>query len=114
MATKRCAGKARWGPSRSRAASGLLGPHSFGDHPADIGLNATIGTSVARAGRLALVAQSGAVCAAMLDFARFAGIGFSTVVALGGAMDVGFGEMLDALIVDPHTDGILLYAESDP
>jgi acetyltransferase len=48
----------------------------------------------------------------MLDFAASVGIGFSTVAALGGAMDVGFGDLLDALVVDPHTDGILLYAEA--
>src|SRR6266545_3340547 len=66
----------------------------------------------ALAGRLALVAQSGAVCTAMLDFAWPAGIGFSTVIALGGAMDVGFGELLDALLIDGDTDGILLYVET--
>ena len=63
----------------------LLGPHSFGVIRTDIGLNATLGNAVAHPGRLALVAQSGAVCAAMLDFAASGGIGFSTVVALGGA-----------------------------
>ena len=96
------------------AAHGIrvLGPHSFGVICTDIGLNATLGNTVAHPGRLALAAQSGAVCAAMLDFAASTGIGFSTVVALGGAMDVGFGELLDALLVDPNTDGILLYAES--
>jgi acetyltransferase len=89
----------------------MLGPHSFGVIRTGIGLNATLGSAIARRGRLALVAQSGAVCAAMLDFAWSAGIGFSTVVALGGAMDVGFGDWLDALIADPTTDGILLYTE---
>jgi acetyltransferase len=90
----------------------VLGPHSFGVIRTDIGLNASLGTAVARPGRLALVAQSGAVCTAMLDFAASAGIGFSTVVALGGGMDVGFGELLDALLLDSDTDGILLYAET--
>jgi len=90
----------------------VLGPHSFGVIRTDIGLNATHGTVVAHPGRLALVAQSGAVCTAMLDFAGSAGIGFSTVVALGGGMDVNFGELLDALLFDPGTDGILLYAEA--
>ncbi len=96
------------------AARGLrvLGPHSFGVIRTAIGLNATLGAGIPHPGRLALVAQSGAVCAAMLDFAASVGIGFSTVVALGGAIDVGFGELLDALVVDPHTDGILLYAEA--
>ncbi len=90
----------------------LLGPHSFGVIRPDIGLNATLGNAVAHPGRLALIAQSGAVCAAMLDFAASGGIGFSTVVALGGAMDIGFGELLDALLFDPQTEGILLYAET--
>jgi len=90
----------------------VLGPHSFGVIRTDIGLNATHGTVVAHPGRLALVAQSGAVCTAMLDFASSAGIGFSTVVALGGGIDVSFGELLDALLFDPGTDGILLYAEA--
>jgi len=89
----------------------LLGPHAFGVMRTDIGLNATIGTR-SRGRALALVAQSGAVCTAMLDFAVATGIGFSTVTSLGGAIDVGFGELLDALLLDPATDGILLYVES--
>jgi len=97
--------------ARSRGIR-LLGPHSFGVMRTEIGLNATLGTVVARPGRLALVAQSGAVCTAMLDFAASTGIGFSTVVALGGGIDVGFGELLDALLFDAGTDGILLYAET--
>src|SRR5262249_55085767 len=35
-----------------------------------------------------------------------------TALALGAAYDVGFGELLDALVHDPATDGILLYVES--
>jgi acetyltransferase len=90
----------------------LLGAHAFGVIRTDIGLNATMGAVVARPGRLALIAQSGAVCTAMLNFATPLGIGFSTVLALGAAYDVGFGELLDALVQDPTTDGILLYVES--
>jgi acetyltransferase len=90
----------------------LLGPHAFGVIRTDIGLNATMGAAVAHPGRLALIAQSGAVCTAMLNFATPLGIGFSTVAALGGGYDVGFGELLDALVRDPGTDGILLYVES--
>ena len=89
-----------------------MGPHSFGVIRTGLGLNATVGTAIARRGRLALIAQSGAVCAAMLDFASSAGIGFSTVIALGGGIDVGFGELLDAALNDQETDGILLYAEN--
>jgi acetyltransferase len=90
----------------------LLGPHAFGVIRTDIGFNATMGAAIAHPGRLALIAQSGAVCTAMLNFATPLGIGFSTVVALGGAYDVDFGELLDALLRDPGTDAILLYVET--
>jgi acetyltransferase len=89
----------------------VLGPGAFGVVRTDIGLNATFCAPMAPAGRLALVAQSGAVCTAMLDFAGPIQMGFSTVTSVGGAVDVGFGEILDALVNDPQTDGILLYVE---
>jgi acetyltransferase len=90
----------------------LVGPGAFGVIRTDIGLNATFGAAPTLPGRLALVSQSGAVCTAMLDFAAPMRIGFSTVISLGGAIDVGFGELLDAMLQDPATDGILLYIES--
>ena len=90
----------------------IVGPGAFGVVRTDIGLNATFCAPTALPGRLALVAQSGAVCTAMLDFAAPMQIGFSTVISLGGGIDIGFGELLDALVHDPVTDGILLYVES--
>ena len=49
----------------------------------------------------------------MLDFAGPLSIGFSTVISLGGGIDVGFGELLEsARCTIPPTDGILLYVES--
>jgi acetyltransferase len=89
----------------------MVGPGAFGVVRTDIGLNATFCAPTALPGRLALVAQSGAVCTAMLDFAAQMQIGFSTVISLGGGIDVGFGELLDALVLDPKTEGILLYVE---
>jgi acetyltransferase len=90
----------------------LVGPGAFGIVRSDIGLNASITDVPVVPGRLALVAQSGAVCTAMLDFAAPMGIGFSNVISLGAGVDINFGEMLDCLLVDPSTDGILLYVES--
>ncbi len=90
----------------------LVGPGAFGVIRTDIGLNATFGTTSTLPGRLALVSQSGAVCTAMLDFAAPMHIGFSSVISLGGGIDVSFGELLDALVLDPVSDGILLYVES--
>src|SRR4030095_2883241 len=46
------------------------------------------------------------------DFAAPMHIGFSSVISPGGGIDVSFGELLDALLQDSVTDGILLYVES--
>jgi len=106
----------RWireiGQHAARRGIRLVGPGAFGLIRTDIGLNASITDVPVAPGRLALVAQSGAVCTAMLDFAAPMGIGFSTVVSLGAGIDINFGEMLDALLLDQATDGILLYVES--
>jgi acetyltransferase len=89
----------------------LLGPNCLGLMRTDAGLNATFSPVSALPGRLALVSQSGAICTAILDWARPAGVGFSSVVSLGAAADVDFGEVLDFLVSDPGTDAILMYVE---
>jgi len=89
----------------------LLGPNCLGVMRADRGLNATFARTPAQRGKLALVSQSGAICGAILEWARGAQVGFSSVVSLGGAIDVDFGEVLDFLVADPATDAILLYVE---
>jgi acetyltransferase len=104
--TRKVAAAARKGNVR------VVGPGALGVIRTDIGLNATFCAPAAWPGRLALVAQSGAVSAALLDFAAPLHIGFSTVISLGGGIDVGFGELLDFLLLDAATDGILLYVEN--
>ena len=89
----------------------VVGPGALGVIRPAAHLNATHCAPTALPGRLALVAQSGAVATAMLDFATPLGIGFSCVISLGGGVDVGFGELLDLLLLDAATDGILLYVE---
>ncbi|HZM33140.1 MAG TPA: bifunctional acetate--CoA ligase family protein/GNAT family N-acetyltransferase [Burkholderiales bacterium] len=89
----------------------ILGPNCLGLMRTDAGLNATFARTPARPGRLGLLSQSGAVCTAILDWAQRAQVGFTSVVSLGGAADVDFGEILDFLVADEHTDAILLYIE---
>ncbi|HET7363574.1 MAG TPA: bifunctional acetate--CoA ligase family protein/GNAT family N-acetyltransferase [Burkholderiales bacterium] len=89
----------------------LLGPNCLGLMRTDVGLNATFARSYAHAGPLALVSQSGAMCTAMLDWAYAAGVGFTSVVSLGGAADIDFGEVLDFLVADEPTRAILMYVE---
>jgi len=90
----------------------ILGPASLGIMRPTLGLNASFGAVAALPGRLALITQSGAVASAVLDFARAAGIGFASVAALGAALDVDFGEILEFALADPETDGIVLYVET--
>lgn len=89
----------------------MIGPNCLGILRPDIGLNAAFSRGGALPGSLALVSQSGAVCTAMLDWAMPNGIGFSSVVSLGGSTDIDFGEIIDYLAADPRTAHILLYIE---
>ncbi len=89
----------------------LVGPNCLGIVRPRVGLNATFAKSGVPDGHVALVAQSGAFCTALLDWADTHGYGFSAVASLGATADVGFGEVLDYLAVDPATDSILLYVE---
>jgi len=89
----------------------LVGPNCLGVMRTDVGLNATFARTYARPGRLALLSQSGAICGAILDWAATAELGFSSVISLGGAADVDFGECLDFLVADERTDAILMYVE---
>jgi acetyltransferase len=89
----------------------ILGPNCLGLMRTDAGLNATFSPVPALPGRLALLSQSGAICTAILDWAHAAGVGFSSVVSLGAAADVDFGEILDFVIADPGTEAILMYVE---
>ncbi|MGZ5061516.1 MAG: bifunctional acetate--CoA ligase family protein/GNAT family N-acetyltransferase [Usitatibacter sp.] len=89
----------------------MLGPNCLGLARPSLGLNATFARGQALRGSLALVAQSGAVCSAMLDWATPSGIGFSSVISMGGSTDVDFGEVIDYLASDEKTNHILLYVE---
>lgn len=89
----------------------VIGPNCLGIMRPDIGLNATFARGNALPGALALVSQSGAVCTAMVDWARPNKVGFSSVVSMGGSRDVDFGEIIDYLVNDPRTEHILMYIE---
>src|SRR5437764_11773299 len=67
---------------------------------------------MARPGRVARLSQSGAICTAILDWAREAHVGFSTFVSVGAMLDVDFADLLDYFADDPHTRSIILYMES--
>ena len=90
----------------------IIGPNCLGLLAPGIGLNASFSHISSRPGRLAFVAQSGAVVVSVLDWSDARGIGFSHLVSLGDMVDVDFGDMLDFLANDPGTDAVLLYVEA--
>ncbi len=90
----------------------VIGPNCVGILAPNVGLNASFSHLHSHPGTLAFVAQSGAIVTAVQDWAEPRGIGFSHLVSLGDMLDVDFGDMLDFLANDGHTEAILLYVES--
>lgn len=89
----------------------LIGPNCLGILCPWSGLNVTFSNGGAKAGGLALISQSGAFCTAIMDWAKPNDVGFSSIISMGSAAGMDFGEILDYLASDPHTHSILLYIE---
>ena len=89
----------------------LLGPNCLGIMRPQLGVNATFAQTSAIKGSIGLISQSGALCAAILDWAKPNNVGFSAVVSLGASTDIDFGEVLEYMISDPRTESIFLYVE---
>jgi len=90
----------------------ILGPNCVGALVPGIRLNASFAHVPAKSGKIAFVSQSGALCTAVLDWARPRDIGFSHFLSLGDKIDVDFADVIDYLGTDPGTRAILLYIES--
>src|SRR6202040_3052399 len=100
--------------ARAARAAGLrlVGPNCLGVLPPYAKLNASFAASMPRSGDLALISQSGAIAAGLIEWASVRAIGFSAVVSLGDQIDVDLGDLLDFFALDRHTRAILLYIES--
>ncbi len=90
----------------------VLGPGSGGLVVPAGGLNASVAPVTAAPGKIALITQSAAVGAAILDRARSKGIGFSSALHLGAGIDIDLADALDWLANDPDTEAILVQFES--
>jgi acetyl coenzyme A synthetase (ADP forming)-like protein len=89
----------------------VIGPNCIGTIDTHSPVNTTFVVGMPRAGDIGFVSQSGALCAAVIDWARGAGVGFSRIVSLGNQVDVTETEMLSALADDPRTRVITAYIE---
>lgn len=100
---------------RLQAASGgmrIIGPNCLGLMRPQSSLNASFAAGMPEPGRVGFISQSGALCTAVLDWSRTEHIGFSAFVSIGSMLDVGWGDLIDYLGDDPHTDSIVVYMES--
>jgi acetyltransferase len=90
----------------------IVGPNCLGVMSPVSGLNATFASSMARAGSVGFISQSGALCTAVLDWSRQENVGFSHFVSIGSMLDVGWGDLIYYLGDDPHTESIVMYMET--
>ncbi|MFY9561657.1 MAG: bifunctional acetate--CoA ligase family protein/GNAT family N-acetyltransferase [Terriglobales bacterium] len=91
----------------------VIGPNCLGVMNPVSGLNATFAShSMARAGNVAFISQSGALCTAILDWAQQELVGFSAFVSIGSMLDVDWGDLIDYFGNDPRTHSIVMYMES--
>src|ERR1700676_2485131 len=90
----------------------LIGPNCLGIMMPGVTLNASFAAHMPCAGNLALISQSGAIAAGMVDWAAQRGVGFSGIVSIGDQLDVDIADLLDYYAMDGKTRAILLYVES--
>ena len=90
----------------------LVGPNCLGVLSSRAKLNASFAARMPPTGDLALLSQSGAITAGLVEWSAAHSIGFSAVVSLGDKIDVDFADLLDFFALDGMTRAILLYVES--
>lgn len=74
-------------------------------------MNATFLKITPEFGGIALVSQSGAICAATVEDAIAQGIGFSKVISMGNKVDMDENDILELLADDEETKVIVMYLE---
>jgi acetyltransferase len=90
----------------------LIGPNCLGVMMPGANLNASFSAHMPRPGNLALISQSGAIAAGMVDWATQRAVGFSGIVSIGDQLDVDIADLLDYFAMDGKTRAILLYVEA--
>ncbi len=91
----------------------LVGPNCLGiiNTNEQVSMNASFATKMPKAGNIAFISQSGALCTAVLDFAAGRDIGFSKFISFGNKADINEIDLLRYLKDDPDTQVILMYLE---
>ncbi|HWQ31071.1 MAG TPA: CoA-binding protein, partial [Negativicutes bacterium] len=92
----------------------MLGPNCMGvlNTAPEVSLNAAMLKHTAKKGNIALITQSGALGAVMLDYAEFIGLGFSVVASLGNQADITAADLMSYLLEEEATQVVLMYLEN--
>jgi len=91
----------------------IIGPNCLGVMNLDpkTMMNSTFLKVTPKSGKIALVSQSGAICAALVEDASAQGIGFSAVVSLGNKAAMSEVDVLKMLAEHKQTRVIVMYLE---
>ncbi len=93
----------------------LLGPNCIGLIDTRLPLNVTfLPPPGPPSGGVAFLSHSGAICAALIDWARSQGFGFSRLISLGNQADLNETDLLAPVAADPATRVLTLYLEGLP
>jgi len=95
----------------SRFDMHIIGPNCIGTIDTHTPVNTTFVVGMPESGEIGFSSQSGAMVAAVIDWARGAGVGFSRIVSLGNQVDVNETQMIEALSEDHQTKVITAYIE---
>ena len=90
----------------------LMGPNCIGLIDTHLPLDTTfLPPPTPPAGEIAFISHSGAICAAIIDWSRGQGFGFSRLISLGNQVDVTETEVLAPVAADEYTKVLALYLE---
>ncbi len=91
----------------------IIGPNCLGvmNLAPQTMMNSTFLKITPKSGGIALVSQSGAICAALVEDASAQGIGFSAVISMGNKVDLNEVDMLKMLAAHDQTKVIVMYLE---
>jgi acetyltransferase len=90
----------------------LLGPNCIGLLDTHLPLDATfLPPPGPLPGDVAFISHSGAICAAVIDWARGQGFGLSRLISLGNQADVNETDVLTSTAADPYTRVLTFYLE---
>jgi acetyl coenzyme A synthetase (ADP forming)-like protein len=90
----------------------VVGPNTLGVINTANGFNGSFSGTFPKQGNIAIVSQSGAICAAILDWARQEKVGFSKFISTGNKAFLDEANYFDYLEKDPQTKAVFVYMES--